>query len=120
MVVENSEIVYNDGIKKLFLYTGGQIGGNEELGNLLRYLSETKETNAVDTDLKQEIIDYEKLDSYNEGHEEGLKEGIKEGRIRFINACRQLGADKQKAEELLINEYSLDRDEAKELININW
>lgn len=52
MVVENSEIVYNDGIKKLFLYC------------------------------------------YNEGHEEGLKEGIKEGRIRFINACRQLGADK--------------------------
>ena len=37
MVVENKELVYNDGVVKLFLYTKGKRGGSEDLKSLLTY-----------------------------------------------------------------------------------
>ena len=37
MVVENHELVYNDDVVKLFLYTKGKHGGSEELRTLLTY-----------------------------------------------------------------------------------
>lgn len=95
-VVEDSHIVYNDGVKKLFLYVGGKVGGSEELKSLLQYFSHSNETNVVDTDIKalheivekiknnrevgehfmtlQEYLEYE----IKEGIEEGVKERIKE------------------------------------------
>lgn len=52
--VENfPNIIYNDGVKKLFLYTGGTLGGNEDLKKLLTYFSDSKSENATDSDLKQ-------------------------------------------------------------------
>ena len=52
-VAEDTQIVYNDGTMKLFLYTGGEFGGNEELKDMLRYFSESDEENAVDPELSQ-------------------------------------------------------------------
>lgn len=52
-VAENTQIVYNDGALKLFLYTGGEIGGNERLKDMLRYFAESDEQNAVDPELSQ-------------------------------------------------------------------
>lgn len=52
-VEEESQIVYNDGVMKLFLYTGGEIGGNEDLRNLLQYFSNSDEENVVDPELSQ-------------------------------------------------------------------
>lgn len=37
IVVENHELVYNDGITKIFLYTKGAKGGSKELKDFLKY-----------------------------------------------------------------------------------
>ena len=52
-VVEDTHIVYNDGVTKLFLYVGGEIGGNENLKNLLHYFSQSDEANVVDSEHSQ-------------------------------------------------------------------
>jgi hypothetical protein len=58
-VVENNDIMYNDGITKIFLYINGKLGGTKELKSLLRFLANTNTTNAVDKELSdiQQIID---------------------------------------------------------------
>ena len=53
VVEEHPEIEYNDGIRKLFLYTGGKKGGTKALKNLLIYLERSIEENAVDDELKK-------------------------------------------------------------------
>lgn len=94
-VVENPQLVYNEGVTRIFLYTDGEIGGNESLYTLLRFFKQTNELNAVDSELQQiqsiigeikhnkevgerymtlgEIIDIEKDESYKEGYYSGLK-----------------------------------------------
>ena len=61
VVEENPEIEYNDGVRKLFLYTGGTKGGTEALKDMLAYIQNTTEENAVDEDLKKLHINVERL-----------------------------------------------------------
>ena len=101
VVVENNELVYNDGVIKLYLYTKGKIGGTEELKSLLTYFEETTRENAVDAELEeiqkivgnikhssetedrymtlQEIIDHEKDSSYSDGVRAGVQQGMQQG-----------------------------------------
>ena len=101
MVVENNQIVYNDGSTKIFLYTKGTKGGSKELKDLLTYMEHTTFANAVDSDLKeiQEIVDnvkadsrererfmtlqemiyYEKRDSREAGYQDGQEVGYQAG-----------------------------------------
>ena len=105
-VVENPELVYNDSVTRIFLYTDGEIGGNDELRALLKYFKNTQESNALDGELKdiqsvvsdiknneevgerymtmEEMLEYERDASYSkgraEGHAEGRAEGHAEGR----------------------------------------
>lgn len=60
-VEESPEIEYNDGVRKLFLYTKGRKGGTEALRNLLIYLESSKEENAVDEELKRLHSNVERL-----------------------------------------------------------
>ena len=53
VVEDHPGIEYNDGIRKLFLYTGGKKGGTKALKNLLIYLERSIEENAVDEELKK-------------------------------------------------------------------
>ena len=53
MVTEDTDIVYNDGIKRLFLNAKGSVGGNDELRALLNYICDSCEENATDPDLKK-------------------------------------------------------------------
>lgn len=52
-VVENNHLVYNDGVMKLYLYTGGDNDGNRALADLLHYFSKSNEENVVDAELLQ-------------------------------------------------------------------
>ena len=61
VVEENPEIEYNDGVRKLFLYTGGTKGGTEALKDMLAYIQNTTEENAVDEDLKKLHVNVERL-----------------------------------------------------------
>lgn len=60
-VEEFPEIDYNDGVRKLFLYTGGTNGGTEALKNLLAYMQNSIVENAVDEELKELHSNVERL-----------------------------------------------------------
>ncbi|MBO5070383.1 MAG: hypothetical protein J6C37_08480 [Roseburia sp.] len=65
-VEEFPEIEYNDGVRKLFLYTGGTKGGTESLRDLLVYIQNSKAENAVDEELKELHSNVERLKSKKE------------------------------------------------------
>lgn len=62
-VEEFPEIEYNDGVRKLFLYTDGNKGGSVALKNLLMYIKNSREENAVDGELKKLHSNVERLKS---------------------------------------------------------
>lgn len=66
MLEEFPEIEYNDGVRKLFLYTGGTKGGTDALKSLLIYIQSSIEENAVDDDLKRLHTNVERLKSSKE------------------------------------------------------
>ena len=139
MVVENPQLVYNDGVTRIFLYTDGEIGGNDELRALLRYFVKTQESNAVDEELQEiqsvvsdikndeevgerymtieEVIEYEKDDSYEKGHSDGMSAGISTGINGCIRACRKFGKSDAEIIEVLIEEYALSHEEAEQKVN---
>ena len=53
MVAENQKLVYNDGVKRIFLNAKGSIGGNERLGALLNYFCDSCEDNVTDPELEE-------------------------------------------------------------------
>ncbi len=138
MVVENKELVYNDGVVKFFLYTKGKLGGSEQLKSLLNYFEETTQDNAVDEELEaiqkivrsikhshetedrymtlQEIIDHEKDYSFNDGVRVGIQQGIQS----IIRTCRNLNQTKEKTIETLQHEYNISQEEAKEYLSLYW
>ena len=127
-VVEDSHIVYNDGVKKLFLYVNGKVGGSEKLKSLLQYFSKSNENNVVDADIQalhkiveniknnqevgesfmtfQDMMDYEKAESYKEGSIEAL-----------IKTSKKFGASDVQIIEALMEEYELSKEEAETYLN---
>ena len=97
-MIENNQIVYNDGATKIFLYTQGAVGGSEELKNLLRFMESSVRDNAVDDELLEVmdivdiiksnpeerkrymglmgVIEYERRDAYEEGLIQGIILGV--------------------------------------------
>lgn len=138
IVVENQELVYNDGITKIFLYTKGTKGGSKELKDFLTYMENTTVSNAVDKELLelqeivnnvkskedvgerymtlQEMIDYEKRDSYEDGLKNGLNNGIKAS----INICKSLKLDHTQTKAKLLEQFSLLEEQADEYLNLYW
>ena len=138
MVVENHDLVYNDGITKIILYTKGTKGGSKELKDFLTYMENTTLSNAVDSELLelheiisnikskedvgerymtlQEMIDYEKRDSYEDGLKNGLNNGIKAS----INICKSLKLDHTQTKAKLLEQFSLLEEQADEYLNLYW
>ena len=138
IVVEKQNIVYNDGITKVILYTKGTKGGSQELKELLAYMENTTLSNAVDKELLelheiisnvkskedvgnrymtlQEMIDYEKRDSY----EDGLKDGLKNGIMATINICKSLNLDSTQTKDKIVEQFSVTEEQADEYINLYW
>lgn len=102
IVEEFPEMDYNDGIRKIFLYTDGENGGSDELKKLLLYINQSCFENVTDAKLKElhhgvegiknnstigvkymqmwEIVELEKKES----RAEGIAEGITKGKIESI------------------------------------
>ena len=145
-VVENHELVYNDSVTRIFLYTDGEIGGNHELQSLLNYIKMTQESNAVDEELKEiqsvvsdiknnekvgelymtleEMVEYEKSASYEKGHAEGRAEGRAEGYAEgsvaeCIRICRKYGKTDEEIIEELMESINLSYDEAEEKLKMS-
>ena len=142
-VVEDSHIVYNDGVKKLFLYVNGEIGGNAQLQNLLQYFSDSNLVNAVDEDIRQlheivkkvkdncEVEDkYMRFMTYQEfakfEAEQEMKkrmeeeiakaveaEATKTGINTLVKTARKFGASDEEIISNLMEEYKLSEEAAK-------
>lgn len=139
IVTENEELLYNDGICKIFLYTKGTKGGSAELKALLTYMEDTRKENAVDEELLEiqdivdeikcneeerkrymnlyGVIDYEKRDSFEEGIREGRELGIIQG---TINTCKSLGAKRKRTKSEMMKNYDLTEEAAEEYLKQYW
>ena len=144
-VEEFPELVYNDGVKKLFLYVGGEFGGTEKLKSLLQYFSDSNTPNVTDTDLEhlhsiventksnqkvgnrymtlQDMIDYEKKESFDDGvalgREEGREEARKEGIRVLIGSLKDLNIPSEQILEQLMQKFALSMEDAKTYLNEN-
>lgn len=116
-VAENDQIVYNDGVTKVFLYTHGKIGGSDSLKALLDFMENTNRSHAVDEELSKimNVVDnvksspeekkrymgimgmfeYEirdaKLEARQEALQEGHQAGLREGRQEGLREGHQAG-----------------------------
>lgn len=143
-VAEDTQIVYNDGVMKLFLYTGGEIGGNARLKDMLRYFSKSDEENAVDSELLklhrivQQVKDnrkvgeqYMTLQDYMDceikrGVEKGIAEAVDAAVAEAVDAAvaealveslQELNVPKEKILEQLIQKCSFTEEKAKSYLN---
>ena len=138
-IEEFPELVYNDGVKKLFLYVGGELGGTEKLKSLLQYFSKSDTSNVTDADLEhlhsivenakhkqevgkrymtlQDMIDYEKKESFEDGVAVGREEGREEGMLAFISFAKELNLHAEQILEQLMQKFSLTMEEAKAYLN---
>ena len=140
-VEEFPELIYNDGVKKLFLYVDGELGGTEELKSLLQYFSKSKTQNVTDTDLEhlhsivenvkhnqkagkrymtlQDMINYEKKESFNDGVTQGREEARIEGICAFISLAKEMNLSTEQISEQLVQKFSLSTEEAKAYLDEN-
>lgn len=142
-IVEGFEdLYYNDGIRKVFLYTDGMLGGSRELKQLLTYIKSSSTDNAADRQLEQlhsgvewlrhsskigvrymqmwEIVEHEKKHSRQEGMEEGIETGfqvgIEKGISKTIEILKEMNISNENILEQLMRKYELDEKTAKEYI----
>ena len=138
-VAEDTQIVYNDGALKLFLYTGGEIGGNEKLKDMLRYFAESDEENAVDPELSQlhdfvqqvrdnrkvgeqfmtlqDYLDNEIKRGVESGIEKGLAEAVDAAVEKTVAMLKDLNVSEEQIIEQLMEKYSLTEEKAKSFLN---
>ncbi len=136
-VEENSQIVYNDGVRRIFLYTSGKIGGTEVLRNLLNYFVKSDENNIADSDIRQlhtivekvkhspevgetymtlqEMIDYEKDESYSQGVSDGISRGIE----TLVRICRSHNIPDEQIVNNIAREYAITAEEAENYLKSN-
>ena len=138
-VEENPQIDYNDGVTKLFLYVGGELGGSEELKKLLNYMSKSEKENVLDPELLQlhNIVEevredrkageqYMTLQEYLEYEiEEGIEAGIQARLQERIDAViqetvvmlRELSIPDEQIVEKLMDKYQFPEEKAKSFLN---
>ena len=134
VVEEFPELIYNDGVKRLFLYVGGELGGTEKLKSLLQYFSDSNTGNVTDAELEhlhsivehakhnqevgkrymtlQDMIDYEKKESFEDGMALGIEKGRDEGIFAFISLAKEMNLSKELILDQLMQKFSLTKEEA--------
>ena len=105
---EDTTIPYDDGARKIFLYTKGREGNpSQELRDMLKYMEETIDENVTNEDIdtihhlvkkvkqRREVgINYMKSWELErmyreEGKQEGLAEGLEQGISALIKTCQE-------------------------------
>ena len=125
-IISHPELSYDDGLRKIFLYTEGKPAehGMETLQNMLRYIQHSDSTNVVDEPTREldrmvqkvkrneevttrYMTDMERVyfmteSAKEEGREEGREEGAEEALLKSIrNVMEALGYTVEKAMEIL-------------------
>ena len=124
--MEDSSVPYDDGAKKIFLYTKGTEGNpSQELQDMLKYIETTTEENVTNKDIEaiQQLVEKVKRrkevgirymksweleqiyrseakeEGLTEGRKEGLAEGLEQGREQGIKALISICRDFHISEE---------------------
>lgn len=141
--IEDTRIRYEDGAKKIFLYTKGVEGNpSQELRDMLKYIEETTADNitnpsiaAVDSLVSKVKHSREVSVSYmksweweemirEEATQEGLEAGKKEALIEstkiFIETCQELGISKEDTASKLVEKYHLSAADAERSLADYW
>ena len=141
--VEENSLPYDDGAKKIFLYTRGTEGNpRQELCDMLKYLEETTAKNVTNQDIaavenlvdkvkrrKEVSISYMKSWEWEqmireESKEEGIAQGKTEARQEdikiLIETCQKLGASIEDTSSMLKENYHLSAQETKSYIESYW
>lgn len=137
--VEDSSVAYDDGAKKIFLYTKGTEGNpSQKLRDMLKYIEETTVDNVTNQDIdtihqlvnrvkrrKEVGIEYMKSWEHDriirdEGWREGKQEGIEQGIIAMIKTCREFGATRELTIVKLIENFGLEESSAEAYMQKNW
>lgn len=112
-VEEFPELVYNDGVKKLFLCVGGELGGTKELKSLLQYFLDSNTKNVTDPELEQ-------LHSIVENAKNNQKVGKRYMTLQdMIDSLKELNIPIEQILEQLMKKFSLTREEAKAYLDKN-
>jgi predicted transposase/invertase (TIGR01784 family) len=116
MCEEDPTVPYDDGVRSLFLYTNGKTGITEQdeaLQQLLKYMEETNDQNAVNEDLKelQDMVEKVKDDrevsaqfmkSYEREKyifEQGVKEERKRLEVAIKNEAKRADDEAKRADD---------------------
>ena len=141
--LEDTSLSYDDGAKKIFLYTRGTEGNpSQKLRDMLRYIEETTEANVTNQDIaavenlvnkvkrsKEVSISYMKSWEWEqmireESKAEGIQEGITEATQKsikiFIETCKKLGASIEDTSSMLMENYHLSANDAQNYVESYW
>ena len=145
--IESPNIPYEDGARKIFLYTKGEKGNvSKSLSDMLKYIEDTSVENVTNEDIhtihefvekakhRKEIgIQYMRLWEENERmkkiiSEESRAEGLAEGRAEerkvsqriLVETYQKLHQTLDAAKVALIEEYSVSSEEAEEIVAEYW
>lgn len=64
----------------------------------------------------QDMIQYEKEESYDEGVEQGIEQGIKMVIKIYINSLREYNITEDKIQDSVIQNFGISKDKAMELM----
>lgn len=145
--MEDNTVAYDDGAKKIFLYTRG-IEGNpsQELRDMLKYMEKTTDDNVTNQNIasihglvnqikknKEVGINYmkswerEKMireegieEGFEQGIEEGIEQGIEQGIAALIETCRELEVSKEDTLQKVIEKFSLPEEKAVHYLEEQW
>ena len=132
---EDSSLSYDDGAKKIFLYTKGTDGcTSQALRDMLKYLENTTTTNVTNQDIstihqlvekvkrrKEVSINYMKsweIDEMN--REEGRMEGREETLFAFVTTLQELQISRSDTLQKLKEKFSLTTDTAENYLSMYW
>lgn len=127
---EVDDLYLDDGTTKIFLNMTSK-NGFKELVSLLQYMKETSLENPEILVKDKRLLELDEVVTEVRQSEEwegvemnildiGIEKGREEGIQAMIKACEKLGASRERVEELVIEEFSITEDKAKEYIAMYW
>lgn len=133
--VEDAGVNYDDGAKKIFLYTKGTEGNpSQALQDMLKYIEKTTDDNVTNQDIasvhglvnqirknKEVGINYMKSWELERMYrEEGIAEGREEGMIALIETCQEFGKSKEETLAKVMQKLSLSKEKAATYVEKYW
>lgn len=141
--VEDNSLPYDDGAKKIFLYTKGTNGNpSQKLRDMLKYIEQTIDENVTNQDIdtihhfvkkvkcRREVgINYMKSweleqmyreEGRKEGHKEGREEGREEGIRALIGTCQEFQISREDTLAKIVFNFKLEPHTAESYMQKYW